>query len=188
MVSEKLKTHTKQPHQELETLIIQKIKQFDTEVSYVDFLKTFYGYIAAIEQKLSPVVENKGIIEDYPERRKARYLLEDITALAPASHFPSLASDIPEIQSADQALGVMYVLEGSTLGGKHISHMISARLKFESDKGLSYFNGYKENTYIMWDRFKDTLNTHTDNESAEIAVIEAANQTFIKFKNWINEH
>lgn len=188
MVSEKLKTHTKQPHQELETLIIQKIKQFDTQVSYVNFLKTFYGYIAAIEQKLSPVIQNEGIIDDYPERRKATYLLQDIRALAPASSSLPLASDIPEIQSADQALGVMYVLEGSTLGGEHISRMISARLNLEPDKGLSYFNGYKENTYVMWDRFKNALNTYSNNESSEVAVIEAANQTFIKFKNWIDEH
>lgn len=188
MVSEILKTNTTQPHQELETLIIQKIKQLDSKVSYINFLKTFYGYIAAIEEKLNPILENEGIIEDYPERRKAGYLLQDIAALSPAADTVSLASDIPEIRSADQALGVMYVLEGSTLGGKHISRMISAKLKFESDKGLSYFNGYKENTYIMWDRFKNTLNTYSNNESSETAVIEAANQTFIKFKNWINEH
>lgn len=187
MLSEVLKTNTQQPHQELEKIIVYKIKQLDSKAAYVNFLKVFYGYIAAVEQRISSIAQ-KGIIADEPDRRKASKLLDDILALEPHPGSVPFAADLPQINSVEQAFGAMYVLEGSTLGGKYISRMITQKLNLTEEKGLSFFNGYKEDTMIMWERFKEMLNKQVINPSSQDDITEAANQTFIKFKKWINEH
>jgi heme oxygenase len=52
-------------------------------------------------------------------------------------------------------------------------------------KLLSSFNGYGEPTHHMWAKFKDGLNSYTDDAAVRQEVIDAANDTFGKFKNWI---
>jgi heme oxygenase len=187
MLTELLKEHTKQPHQELESIIISKIKQLDSRATYAHFLRVFYGYIAAIEQKLNSILSDE-LLADHNKRRKASLLLKDISELGHSAENVTLTSNIPQIHSAAQALGAMYVLEGSTLGGKYISKMIAGRLALDPETALSFFNGYKEQTEAMWAQFKDTLNSYPLKEASEAEVIEAANQTFMKFKDWINEH
>jgi heme oxygenase len=66
--------------------------------------------------------------------------------------------------------------------------MISSKLNIPDDTGFSFFNGYKEHTDIMWEKFKTILNAQAANSTTEESMVEAANQTFIKFKEWINEH
>ena len=186
MLSRILKEHTKTPHQELESAIIYKIKQLGSTQSYINFLKVFYGYLAAVEEKISASIDT-GVIEDYAERRKGDKLLDDISVLSVSSGSIPLAQNTPEITNNAQALGAMYVLEGSTLGGKYISRMVSQQLQLPPEDGFSFFNGYREQTDTMWEKFKTQLDNHSS-INTEGSVIEAANQTFIKFKIWIDEH
>ncbi|MBC8054762.1 MAG: hypothetical protein H7Y13_17020 [Sphingobacteriaceae bacterium] len=92
MLTETLKLHTKLPHQELETPIIQQIQLLDTEAASLKFSTVFfYAYIAAFEQKLNSAVNGKNIIDYYFNRRKSRYLLQDLSDLGQSSGAISLA-------------------------------------------------------------------------------------------------
>lgn len=96
-----------------------------------------------------------------------------------------VCKDLPRIENVACALGAMYVLEGSTLGGRFISKMIAEKLDLPDTEGIRFFTGYGSHTSEKWDLFKDLLNNYTASNMVENEVIEAANQTFTKFKNWI---
>ena len=66
-------------------------------------------------------------------------------------------SELPSIRSHQHALGALYVIEGSTLGGKIISKMISHQIPSTDGHGLTFFNSYGDDTITMWERFKVIL-------------------------------
>ena len=98
------------------------------------------------------------------------------------------ATDLPEITSNLQALGALYVMEGSTLGGKHISKMIANKLPALGNKGFTFFNRYNDKTESMWLCFKQSMNQQVADAAAAKEVIAAADATFGDFKKWIDKN
>lgn len=179
-----LKERTSTAHQALEKKMVILIKQIRTEATYVQFLKLMYGYYAAVEAEISNSLETENSL-DFKKRRKADRLLDDIRHFGETSA-TTLCNHLPLINSYPRVLGALYVLEGSVLGGKIIAGMISSQLGLESHDGLSFFMGYSDDTPAMWESFKQYLNKpFTDPQQEEI--IQAANDTFTAFRNWIEQ-
>ena len=79
------------------------------------------------------------------------------------------------------------MIEGSTLGGKIIAGMMRQHFTFNGNEGLSFFSGYGDDTDAMWASFKNELNAVAATAEDQTEITEAANQTFIKFGNWITK-
>ena len=109
-----------------------------------------------------------------------------LTAGAPQPALNS-AGPLPEITTRLHAIGALYVIEGSTLGGKFISQMLRQQLNSPSGDIFSFFDGYREQTVNMWEKFK----THIDQlglTPAEIkVVVEKANEVFSRMELWFGE-
>lgn len=183
MLLQRLRSDTKEAHQALEKLIIPRIKNIQNNNDYIELLELFYGYFKPIENLLDKHLGNNEIPE-YSNRRKSESLIKDILAAGGA---PSLktCNVLPAITNAKEAIGAMYVLEGSTLGGKIISKMIMQCLSLSSDEAISFFTGYREDSDRMWSSFTAALNACTNNPEEQHRIAQAANDTFIKFKNWV---
>lgn len=183
MLSERLREETYEAHVVVEKLLVPRIKNLDSANSYSRLLRMFYGYFKPVEEKIEQYLSPR-VVSDIEARRKAETILEDIRVVGETDH-TVLCHDLPVIENAACALGAMYVLEGSTLGGKFISKMIAEKLELGDNEGLRFFTGYGSESALKWNSFKEVLNNYTDNGDVENEVIEAANQTFSKFKNWI---
>ncbi|RFM29966.1 biliverdin-producing heme oxygenase [Deminuibacter soli] len=185
VLAEELKNYTKSAHAALEGRMIPAIKSIRTGGDYTRLLRLFYGYYAALETKIAPQVCDK--LPDFEARRKAQSILSDMAAIDGGSvAATTLCNTLPDITSYPQALGAMYVLEGSTLGGQIISNMIRQRLQ-EAGGALSFFEGYGEQTAAMWQRFKLLLEDDFS-ETEKAALLYAANDTFVSFQKWIAAH
>jgi len=181
MISDQLKEQTKSNHQSLEKKLIGKMRAMRNKQDYIDLLTIFYSYFGGLEQLIQGnVLKNK--VPDYDLRRKAYSLSADIELLG--GRHPALAAQhfLPAITNHAEALGAMYVIEGSTLGGKIISEMITKQLGITD--GVSFFNGYGADTISMWQRFQAVLN-QPENLPGD-AIIAAANDTFLKFSEWFD--
>ncbi len=66
-----------------------------------------------------------------------------------------------------------------------IAGMMRQHFSFNNNEGLSFFNGYGDQTMPMWEAFKVTLNANAKTIEDENEIVDAANQTFIKFGDWI---
>jgi heme oxygenase len=187
MLADHLKTETLLNHQQLEKLLVGRMKAIRSKEEYLQLLQLFYGYFGGLEKKINLYITEKEL-PDYAERRKSAALANDINSMSGVPVANAEGSQLPEIGNVAQAFAALYVIEGSTLGGKIISQMIARQLELTDGHGLSFFDSYGDATAQMWTRFKDALNTQGNTKPEQDDVIYTANQTFIKFKNWIEQH
>ncbi|MCD8742283.1 biliverdin-producing heme oxygenase [Mucilaginibacter roseus] len=184
MLSEKLKEETKTYHHQTEVALIGRIKAISDKEDYASLLKMFYGYFGGLEKHIDNAIDTS-LMDDYHQRRKTSAIAEDLEALN--ADVPAVAEggDLPEITSHLQALGALYVIEGSTLGGKIISKMIAQKLDPLHGEALSFFNSYGDDTMKMWNSFKEKMNNQAQTEAEKATVTESANNTFRHFADWI---
>ncbi|WP_207426838.1 biliverdin-producing heme oxygenase [Pedobacter sp. SYSU D00535] len=178
----KLKEYTLESHQQLEKVLIQDLKSLTSISDYYLILRKFYGFIAPLEFQIEQFVDVQ-LLPDFHIRRKASSLIEDIKSLNCSVDNLSLSPHLPEISNKYQALGALYVIEGSTLGGQIISGMLKTKLGLTS-KGMTFFEGYGEHTAKMWDEFKSVLDGSIE-VSNHSEVVQVAENTFVEFKKWL---
>lgn len=77
-------------------------------------------------------------------------------------------------------LGALYVMEGSTLGGRFIAKHVEAVLGLEPGRGDAYFRGHGESTGSMWKQVMEHI-SQVDEEFAPVTTA-AARRTFITFR------
>lgn len=185
MLSEKLKEFTKTAHQLLEKKLITNIKAIHTQQDYAALLSLFYSFFGGMEVGIDEHIDTT-LLPDYTQRRKAAALAEDLEDLKATLPEKASEKDTPSISSHLQAMGALYVMEGSTLGGKIISQMIQKKLNLPDGFALSFFNSYGENTGSMWQTFKDAINQPLS-APQEAIVIQSADDTFIRFREWFEQ-
>lgn len=176
MLNTQIKEATKVPHQEVEKKVVSRIKAIRSEADYADLLKHFYVYFNAVEQAVAPYV-TAAVLPDLAERRNAAYIKADIEALGSTIDDLPFAT-APEISNTAQAIGALYVLEGSIMGGPYIVQMLQ---KGGLNKGFSFFSGYGEGSGQKWAAFTQVLNNVAKNEEEEAQVLQSAHETFARF-------
>ncbi|RYD57840.1 MAG: biliverdin-producing heme oxygenase [Sphingobacteriales bacterium] len=185
MILQRLRSETKEAHQALEKLIIPRIKNIRSNEDYISLLNLFYGYFKPVEGLLYQHLSDKEV-PAFSERRKSGSIVNDIQS-AGGESTDVVCTNLPSISNSNEAMGAMYVMEGSTLGGKIISKMIQQALSLPTDESVSFFKGYGESSDEMWASFTHALDHHTTDPQQQDQIAEAANNTFVKFKNWV-EH
>jgi heme oxygenase (biliverdin-IX-beta and delta-forming) len=182
-IAERIKTITAYSHQTLEKSIVSLIRELETAQDYIDLLSLFYSYFGGVEGLMAEynLVND---LPDYYERRKAVIISEDILALG--GKIPQICEPpyLPRITGRFQALGALYVLEGSTLGGVHIVKMIRNKLP-QTENAFSFFSAYGNQTLTMWHKFKYKLDRCTEIENDIALILSGAEDTFNKFEKWI---
>jgi heme oxygenase len=176
MLSTKIKEATKAAHQDLEIKVVKKLKAIRSNKDYAELLRFFYAYFNHVEKAIDRFI-TPAVLPDYKDRRNSAYLKNDIEALGGnTNNLP--VTTVPDIHMTLQALGALYVMEGSIMGGPIIVQMLS---KAGIHEGLSFFSGYGADTGQKWGAFVSILNQQANNEQDEALVIDAANATFNHF-------
>ena len=161
-----------------------KLRAMQSLTDYIALLQIFYHYFGALEDRIDLFI-GSAQLPDHLQRRKSDSLAKDISALGGALPEKATLLKLPVIEDHLQAFGALYVMEGSTLGGKFISQMIAKQLNIR-DKGLSFFQSYGEHLTTMWAKFKLTLNRQANNETDAERIIAAAEATFQQFSVSLN--
>lgn len=177
MLSSTIKEATKSAHQQLEVVVIKKLKAIRSKADYADLLKHFYAYFSKVEQAVAPYI-NSDVLADHATRRNSAYLKQDIEALGfDTTELPH--AQAPQIDNVQAAMGALYVMEGSVMGGKIIVQMLG---KAGITEGLSFFSGYGEETGRVWTVFIEALDSVGTTGADIEAAIAAANKTFSQFE------
>lgn len=186
MMIKYLRERTETLQQELERVLIPKIKQTNTPAAYISLLQLFYGYYYPLEQYIAAHLDTS-FPGGFEQRRKASLLLQDMAVIngSPVEP-PPLCTDIPEITDAGQALGALYALEASILGGQEISQILTHNVP-DVSKALTFVEGYGTNTQAMWDSFTHYLDGYNGTDVQKARLIQSAADTFLTFKLWASE-
>ncbi|AYN68248.1 hypothetical protein D1013_13110 [Euzebyella marina] len=177
-----IKKETKSHHQQVETVLVSELKSLKTKDDYAGLLARLYSFYKPIEDEVHRTIDAE-IITDISKREHTSRIVEDLQLLEHREETP-----LPEPQltmkSLSYALGVLYVMEGSTMGGQIISKMIHKNVDMNGADAVNYFSSYGDDTHKMWAKFKiqvikieSTLN-HKE-------VISGAEDTFNQLRQWL---
>lgn len=163
MVSEYLKQNTAEYHDAAEKLFnSEKIfnKTFTLE-DYKKIIHTNYLMLLHSEDKIFGSLSDKYSEKLQLKDRKKLFLIEkDLESLSLENQ---VASHDLQFDNEHEALGAMYVIEGSTLGGNVIAKQLSKTEGFDNVT-FNFFGCYQENTGPMWKNFKEVLDTEVTEE------------------------
>lgn len=183
-ISGRLKIFTASSHQKLEKSVVGLIQKLQTSEDYSHILGLFYSFFGGLE----PLIQSQGVekyLPDYNERRKVKLILEDLLALQVSNPEICKNDHLPFIASPFEALGALYVIEGSTLGGVYIVKMIQRKLSGKENI-FHFFSGYGDRNPLMWNRFKNALDHSAAFEEERAFILSGAENTFHRFYEWIN--
>ncbi|MDQ0593118.1 heme oxygenase [Chryseobacterium ginsenosidimutans] len=163
MVSEYLKQNTAEYHDAAEKLFnSEKIfnKTFTLE-DYKKIIGTNYLMLLHSEDKIFSSLSDKFSEKlRLSDRKKLPLIEKDLVSLALENQNESYEL---EFTNENEALGAMYVIEGSTLGGNVIAKQLSKTEGFDNVT-FNFFGCYQENAGPMWKNFKEVLDTEVTEE------------------------
>lgn len=121
--------------------------------NYHKILKTYFRFYGQVEAAIidylaqHPVsVASDGRCFDYAPRLKSPWLLEDLRYVQIDRATIPVQTVAINITSAPQLVGVLYTIEGSSLGGEVICQHISRNLGLTAAAGGRFFFGYGDQT------------------------------------------
>jgi heme oxygenase len=151
--------------------------------NYIKFITLTYQIIEPIEEQLKNNKKLGLILIDFNSRMRTASLISDLKKLkVDISKIPKNIN-LPEINSLSQAFGVLYVLEGSTLGGMVLCKKLSAIHGDKLEGAMNYLIGRGNLAFKMWKDFLIILNEYSKNNDAENNIIaHSACETFQCFE------
>jgi heme oxygenase len=179
---QRLRAATAAAHEDLERSLGWEAR-VATVAGYRDLLARFRGFHAVYEPAIGAALADEAFFA--PRRRLAR-LDADLRHLGVATDLDALSRPpAPTLTEPGAAIGALYVLEGSTLGGQMIGRRIAALHGFDAETGCRYYLAHGSRTGAMWAAFRARLDALADGPEAEAAAIGAANATFDALRLWL---
>ena len=153
----------------------------------VAVLTALHGFWRAAEAGLDAWAEGSPADArrlEWDRRRRAHLYADDLRALGaePARDGPALA----RVGNTDEALGRMYVLEGSTLGGTFIDRHL-ASVPALAGVRLRAFSPYGERTGAMWHAYRRATRAHVAAAGDADRVVVAACESFAALSAWVDQ-
>ncbi|WP_295474636.1 biliverdin-producing heme oxygenase [uncultured Pseudomonas sp.] len=156
---------------------------------YQRLVRAYYGFYAPLEAALA----SSGWVPaglDLAERRKLPALLRDLQALGDDAQVRAqlpLCQSLPVIDSQAACLGVLYVVEGATLGGQVLRREMHARLGLDEHNGAAFLDVYGRDTGRHWKAFLNLLAVQPFDPLFQHAAALAAESTFSCFEQWLEQ-
>lgn len=150
---------------------------------YGRILRGFHEFLHLWEQRVQFALP-QDLKPWFAERRRAPLAMQDLESLA-VPDAPDLrqsaraAQALIRLDSPAAAIGALYVMEGSALGGQVLVPQLSRHLGLRPDHGARYFHGFGERTGAMWREFRQLAQQHAGTDEASQAdALRGAAQTF----------
>ncbi|MGY1669234.1 biliverdin-producing heme oxygenase [Geodermatophilus sp. SYSU D00710] len=176
-----LRTATAVEHERVETALglVDPHLDRDRLVEVLGLLHSFWRAAEAGLDAWAARCPGDAAALDWDRRRRAALYAADLHALgaAPGTERPAL----PDVPDTGAALGRLYVLEGSTLGGAFIDRHLAG---VPGLPRLRCFSPYGEDTGAMWAAFRRTTRRHVAGHGDAHRVVAAARGTFAVLADW----
>ena len=159
---------------------------------YAAVLIAYFHFYRVFEAAIDEALSRLALDFDYNFRRKLPWLAEDLGVLGidpDRSHLaPSPSLRAPSGLDASQLLGVLYTIEGSTLGGKVIAAHLGTNQGLFARNGARFFTGYGDVVDACWQDFTSILESHLVDATARNQACYAARQTFTVMEQVLDDY
>ncbi len=154
--------------------------------SYRQLLARLWGLYEPLEAALARI-DWQGAAIDFRERAKLGWLEADLMVLGMnAGTIAGLprAAALPRVTDRLDAMGMLYVMEGASLGGQIISRRLTADLGVTADQGGRFFSSYGRQVGPRWRDYLLALERFADDQAASARIEACALATFESFLSW----
>lgn len=183
-LSQRLKAETEPQHLRMHDLM-ERGQPFASRENYAQFVAAQYLFQRDIEHLFADPAVQAAVPDLNARGREAASLadLEDLDATAPQEALASIGVGMPE------ALGWLYVSEGSTLGAAFLFKEAERNLGLSADFGARNLAAYPDGRATVWRRFVASL----DDDDAlapetHEAVIQGALAAYDRFGDLLQRH
>ncbi len=176
----RLRESTQAAHRSLEQQV-PLMSQAMTRATYIAYLNRVLGYHQALEHRLKQ--QHSELVQTLQIALRVPLLKQDLQDLHGFTT-PTTPESLPELTTLPQVTGVLYVFEGSTLGGQMIRTHLQKKLSLDNE-GTSYFAPYGSDPYPHWRQFQGFLQTTASDPHQENEIISSAINTFTHFEQWL---
>jgi len=190
MVFERLSTACKQDHLSVKHgQYANRIMQGDLTLQQYQHLLLanfwFHGQLEALLEAVLPETWQQSL--QLAERKKLPYIIKDLEGLGfVATEFPAAPVSF-QIQDPVEALGVMYVTEGTAIGGAIIRKNLLKIPELDTPNGFHFYGCYGKALSERWKSFAKVINQVEGNMVLEEIVIEKAKETFMLYETLLQE-
>lgn len=156
-----------------------------TRERLVRVLHLLHGFWLAAEAGLDDWAARQpadAVALDWARRRRAPLLAADLAGLG-ADPEHSAVPALPAVAGTEDALGRLYVLEGSTLGGTFIDRHLTG-LPSLTGARVRAFSPYGRETGAMWHAFRRAARDRVAAGADAGHMVAAARQTFAALAAW----
>ncbi|WMD18980.1 biliverdin-producing heme oxygenase [Achromobacter seleniivolatilans] len=182
-LSQRLKHETADQHERMHRLM-ERGAPFSSRESYARFVAAQYLFQRDVEH----LFQNDAIKQAVPDleargREDASLAdLRDLGASAPEDGIASVGVGMPE------ALGWLYVSEGSTLGAAFLFKQAQSDLGLSAEFGARNLAAYPDGRAVVWRRFVASLDSDALSPETHDAVIAGANAAYDRFGELLERH
>ena len=182
-LSERLKTETEPQHLRMHRLM-ELGRPFANRQNYAAFVAAQYLFQRDIEHLFADAAVQAAVPDLEARGREGESLadLADLGAVVPREPLASLGVGMP------QALGWLYVSEGSTLGAAFLLKEAERSLGLSADFGARNLAAYPEGRGRVWRRFVASLDDEALPQEAHDAVIDGALAAYDRFGDLLQRH
>lgn len=180
---DRLREATRELHAETEE--VAAVTQGGLE-RYLWFVGRQYGFAAPLEPRLAgaPGIAAAGL--DLERRRRAHLFAADLLHFGVHPGLLPRCEALPRVDSAARALGALYVVEGSTLGGAFLLAHLGRTLGITPSAGASGLSPYGHALREMWVAYADAADRYVRVvPDAVPEVVDAARDTFASMLAWL---
>lgn len=167
-----LRMATRAEHRALETQpqLTRLLTPALTLSQYVQLLQQFASFYRGLEAYLQPGLRLLEGAEGYQYDSRRLWLEQDLTQLeqAPTQTEATVSWALPVNLST--TVGVLYVIEGATQGGRLISRHLAQHLGLSAERGACYFNAWQ---YQSWPRFRQWVERQETSIEPGLAIAAA---------------
>lgn len=184
-LAQRLRLETRDHHDRIE-LAFDLDGRLASRAAYRDLLVRLHGFHSGFEAAARPRLSGTDFAR-YLDR--GALIARDIAALDAASGALGVnaeAHEGPPLELPDRAsaLGALYVVEGSILGGVLIAKEVGRRLGLSAEGGAAFFAGHGRETARTWAEFCRMLDAEAGSEIGDEA-IASAGRTYRVMQAWL---
>jgi heme oxygenase len=178
-----LRSETSVIHRQLEETTLSKSVMAPVVATddYAAYLQTMLAIHQSIEEQVFPVVAT--LFPEIDQRRKTALIVQDLEQLGfDTAQISNAITFTDRHYRNDLAfnLGILYVSEGSTLGGRVIMKNVIAAAKPGIAEACNFLDCYGDTTGSRWKTFLAVLQQYqeTADEATRSSIIDGANYGF----------
>ena len=145
---------------------------------YADIMQVFLDYYRAVDPVVINAMAEHAASAAFSYIPRAGLFARDIAALPVGPSLAPVEYVVPAINSPAELAGVVYVIEGSILGGAGLDRAARAVLKGDTPEGRSYWQWCRSNAGKRWKETRSFIDELVPGHEGHASAVAAATTHF----------